>query len=135
LRPAVVQLDNRQQRFTLRLLSLPKGDMAKEVVGALTWIGRRLTITLNYSGAVERMVLPKRPTAIEAELVQEEEAEAMAEAVRVRPGLTMFTDGSRLDSGATGYTVVWRNGESWGSIKTHMSYNQEAYDVESAALA
>jgi hypothetical protein len=34
-------------------------------------------------------------------------------------------DGSRLDSGATGYAVVWQNGQSWVGIKTHMGKNQE----------
>ena len=47
----------------------------------------------------------------------------------------MFTDGSRMDDGATGYSVVWKNGQSWVGIKTHMGYNQEAYDAECAALA
>ena len=46
----------------------------------------------------------------------------------------MFTDGSRLDDGATGYSVVWQNGQSWVHIKTHMGYNQEAHDAERAAL-
>jgi len=35
------------------------------------------------------------------------EPTAKAEAEGTRPGLTMFTDGSRLDCGATGYAVVW----------------------------
>ena len=43
------------------------------------------------------------PTA-PAPLLQEEEAEAKAEAERTRPGLTIFTDGSRLDDGATKYS-------------------------------
>ena len=47
----------------------------------------------------------------------------------------MFTDGSRLDSGATGYAVAWQKGQSWVGIKNHMGYNQEAYDAECAALA
>jgi len=34
LRPAAAQLENRQRRFGLRLLSLPQGDLAEEVVGA-----------------------------------------------------------------------------------------------------
>jgi len=135
LRPAAAQLENRQRRFALRLLSLPQGDRAKEVVGAAMQIGRRLTTALDYTGAVERTVLLEKPEALEAELVQENEAEAKAEAERWRPGLTMFTDGSRLDSGAAGYAVAWRSGESWGGIRTHMGYNQEAYDAECAALA
>jgi ribonuclease HI len=68
-------------------------------------------------------------------LIQEDEKAAKIEAVRTTPGLTMFTDGSRLDNGATGYAVVWQNGKSWVGIKTHMDKNQEAYDAERAALA
>jgi ribonuclease HI len=47
----------------------------------------------------------------------------------------MFTDGSRLDSGAAGYSVVWQSGQRWVGIKTRMGYNQEAYDAERSALA
>ena len=47
----------------------------------------------------------------------------------------MFTDGSRLDNGATGYSVVWRRGLTWTGAKVHMGNNQEAYDAECAALA
>jgi len=71
----------------------------------------------------------------DAELLQEEEAEAEAEAERARPGLTMFTDGSRMEDGATEYAVVWKNGQTWEGIKCHMGHNQEAYDAECAALA
>ena len=42
LRAATAQLENRQRRFGLRLLSLPEGEHAREVVGAPTEIGRRL---------------------------------------------------------------------------------------------
>jgi hypothetical protein len=55
---------------------------------------------------------------------------AKAEAERPRPGLAMFTDGSRLDSGAAGYSVVWQNGQRWVGLKTHMGYNQEAYGAD-----
>jgi hypothetical protein len=50
LRPAVAQLENRQRRFGLRLLSLPLGDQAKEAVGAASAIGKRLERALGYSG-------------------------------------------------------------------------------------
>jgi len=46
----------------------------------------------------------------------------------------MFTDGSRLEDGATGYAVAWRSGESWESLKTHMGYTHRADDAECAAL-
>jgi ribonuclease HI len=135
LRAAAAQLENRQRRFGLRLLSLPQGDQAREIVGAPTAIGRRLTNALTYAGRTEDTVLLEEPETFDADLLQEEEEAAKAEAEKTRPGLTMFTDGSRADSGATGYSVVWRKGESWAGIKTHMGYNQEAYDAECAALA
>jgi len=80
-------------------------------------------------------VLLEEPKTLDAELLQEEEAEAKAEAERTRPGLTMSTDGSRLDDGATGYSVVWKRGLTWAGAKVHMGNNQEAYDAECAALA
>jgi len=66
-----------------------------------------------------------------------EETEAAAnEAKRTdRPGLTIFTDGSRLENGATGYAVVWKNSQTWKGHKTHLGWGQEAYDAECAALA
>jgi len=82
-------------------------------------------------------VLLEEPKTFDAELVQAEEAEAKAEVERARPGLTMFTDGSRLDDGGAGYAVVWKTaqGLTWKGIKSHMGSNQEAYDAECAALA
>ena len=47
----------------------------------------------------------------------------------------MYTDGSRNEEGAAGYSVVWRKGQSWKGLKVHMGYNQEAYDAECAAIA
>jgi len=134
LRAATTQLENRQRRFGLRLLSLPQGDQAREIVGAPTEIGRRLTNALAFAGRTETTVLLEEPETLDAELLQEEEAEAKAEAGKTRPGLTMFTDGSRLDDGAAGH-VVWKNGSTWKGIKTHMGYNHEAYGAECASLA
>jgi len=135
LRAATAQLENRQRRFGLRLLSLPEGDQAREVVGAPSGIGRRLKNALAYGGQTERTVLLEEPETLDAELLQEEEAEAKAAAEGTRPGLTMFTDGSRLDDGATGYSVVWKTGQTWAGVKVLMGNNQEAYDAECAALA
>ena len=84
---------------------------------------------------MESTVLLEEPEPFEAELLQKEEAEAKAEAEKERPRLIMFTDGSRLDDSAAGYVVVWKRGQSWVGIKTHMGYDREAYVTECAALA
>jgi len=135
LRPATAQSEYRQRRSGLRLLSLPHGDQAKEVVGATPWIGKMLKNALAHVGRTETTVLLKEPEVLDAETIQEDEKSAKAEAERTRPGLTMFTDGSRPDSGASGYAVTWQSGQQWVGVKTHMGYNQEAYDAECAALA
>jgi len=41
-------------------------------------------------------VLLEEPEALDVELLQEQEAEAKAETEKSRPGLAIFTDGSRL---------------------------------------
>jgi len=88
-----------------------------------------------HRGLTESTVLLEEPETLDAELRQEEEAEARAEAERARPGLTMFTDGSQLENRATGWAAVWRRGQTWAGAKVHMGSNQEAYDAECSALA
>jgi hypothetical protein len=55
---------------------------------------------------MESTILLEESETLDVELLQEEEAEANVEAEKRRPGLNMFTDGSRLDDGAAGYAVV-----------------------------
>ena len=52
----------------------------REVVGAPTGIGRRLTNALTYGGQTGSTVLLEEPETLDAQLLQEEEAEAEAEA-------------------------------------------------------
>jgi len=126
VRAATAQQENRQRPFWLQLLSLPQGDQAREIVGALTAIRRRLTNALAYAGRNERTVLLEEPETLDAELLQEE-AEAKAGQKRIdRDSLCSPTD--------HGSTVVqqgtrWCGGGAspgWVDIKTHMGYNQEA---------
>jgi hypothetical protein len=56
-------------------------------------------------------VLLEELEGLDAEAIQEDEKLAKSEAEWARPGITMFTDGSRLDDGPTGYAVVWQNGQ------------------------
>jgi len=47
----------------------------------------------------------------------------------------MWTDGSRLDNEACGYSVVWSRGPNdWRVGKPNMGYNQESFDAECAAI-
>jgi len=136
LRPATNQLENRQWRFGLRLLSLPQGAIAREAVGTSTAIGKRLSTALDRTWIeTERTVLLEESESFAAELIQEEWVEAKREAEKERPGLVMFTDGSWLENESARYAVAWKNGQTWEGIKTHMGFNQDAYDAECAALA
>jgi len=83
----------------------------------------------------EQRVLLEEPETFDAELIQEEREAAKREAEKERTGLVMFTDGSRLEHKAVGYAVAWKTGQTWEGIKTHMGFNQEAFDAECAALA
>jgi hypothetical protein len=80
LRPAVAQLDNRQRRYGLRLLSLPRGSQVGEVLRATEGIGKRLKSALGYAGETEGMVLLGAPEPLDANIVMKERAEAKAEA-------------------------------------------------------
>ena len=74
LRPAAAQLENRQRRYSIRLLSLPESDRAKELVGSRSAIGRRLQTTIGYSGRTEPVILLDAPESLDATTVVEDEA-------------------------------------------------------------
>jgi len=76
------------------------------------------------------MVLLEVATPLEATTTIEEEAAVVNEARQpIRSGLTIFTDGSRLENEATGYAVTCKKGLTWKGHKTHMGWGQEAYDA------
>jgi len=75
-------------------------------------------------------VLLEELETLEAELIQEEEAKAKAAAEKARPGLTMFTDGLRMEDGAAGYAVVGRRGNpgraskpTWDTTRRRMTWS------------
>jgi len=71
LRPATNQLENRQRRFGLRLLGLPQGEKAREMVSSNTPLGKRLSSALAYTWTeTERTVLLEEPESFDAELIQ-----------------------------------------------------------------
>ena len=73
------QLESRQRRFGLQLLSLPQGDQEER-----WWVPQQLsggfTNALAYSGRAESTLLLEEPETLDAELLEEEEAEAKPEA-------------------------------------------------------
>ena len=95
--------------------SLPRGDQARELIGASdSALGQRLQSQLGCWNGREEAVLLEVASPLEATTTVDEEEAAANEAKRTdRPGLTIFTDGSRLENGATGYAVAWKKGQTW----------------------
>jgi len=93
-----------------------------ELIGASdNALGQRLQSNLGWWNGKEETVLLEVASPREATTTIEEAEAAANEAKRIdRPALTIFTDGSRLEDGATGYAVVWKNGQTWKGHKTHI---------------
>ena len=60
LRPAATQLENRQRRFRLCLLSLPQRDQGRELARVSTPIGCRL---------IENPIILEEPATLDIELI------------------------------------------------------------------
>jgi hypothetical protein len=95
-------------------------------------VGKRLESALGHSDKTESTILLEALEALDATILVEDRGSAKAE--HLSPGLTIFTDGSRVDSGAAGYAMAWQNGQHWLGIKVQMGYNRDAFDAECAAL-
>ena len=91
-------------------------------------IGRRLTNLLAYSGRMENTVLLEESEALDAELLQEEEAEATARTHHVHGWVTAGRWNYRVLSGMEERAIL-------GGYQDHMGYNQEDYGAECAAPA
>jgi len=106
------------------MASLLEGDYARLIIGAQSEVGTRLSTWLGVTRRCEKTVLHE-DTPLEAGIVAYEREAAKIEAENPRPGLVMWTDGSRQDNGACGYSVVWGKGcHYWRGVKTHMGFNQ-----------
>ena len=102
IKPAVVQLDNRLRRFALRLASLSLGDQARKLVGTSdSALGQRLQSALRCWHGREETVLLEVAFPLDVSTTIAEETAVSLEARRLgRPGLSIFTDGFRLENRA-----------------------------------
>jgi hypothetical protein len=60
-----------------------------------------------YSGRTQTTVLLEGPEVPDTESLLEDEMAANAEATHIRPLVTIFTYGSRINSAAARYWVAW----------------------------
>lgn len=56
--------------------------------------------------------------------------EAATEAQNARPGLTVWSDGSRLEDGRTGAGIAWEQQEQWRTQKIPIGAGHEVFDAE-----
>jgi hypothetical protein len=132
LRPATAQLENRQRHFRSRLLSLPEGDQSREVVGAASWIGKKLQ-NENRKGRNDSPTRRARGTGCRDEpggrvVGHGRSGECKAGNHHVHGRVTTRQCSNRVRSRMAERTILVGH-------QTHMSYSQEAYDAECAGLA
>jgi len=101
------KLVNQEVRLTLGAFRITnQGALSSDSA-----LGQRLQSALGCWNSREDTVLLGVASPLDASTTIEEEAAAALEAKRVdRPGLAIFTDGSCLENGATGYAVTWKKG-------------------------
>jgi ribonuclease HI len=96
---------------------------------------KRLRPALGCLGRTETTFVLDDPEPFHAMTVQEEEATATTAAERSRPGLTLFTDGSRLDSGAAGTPSYGRIASTGAASKRAWAANRMPSTKSASPLA
>jgi len=131
LRPAAAQLENRQWRFEVRLLSLPQGDQAREIASAPAVAGRRLANALACACGTECTVLIEEP-----ETPRRGTATGGGGRGREIAARTHHIDGTGHDW-AMEPQATWWGGRSpvLGGYQNPHGTRSEAYDTECAARA
>jgi hypothetical protein len=84
-------------------------NQARDLVHTDSELGKRLKSFLDCPGSKEPTVLLEMATPLDVSITADEGAQAERIAKEDRPDLVMWTDGSKLDGGAVGYAVMWRN--------------------------
>ncbi|KKA16155.1 reverse transcriptase, partial [Rasamsonia emersonii CBS 393.64] len=95
-------------------------------------LARRLAGTLPVDpseGFEETMWTPAGPFPGQIKVLPMEEAIQAAQ--RARPGLTLWSDGSRLENGRTGAGIAWQNPQgAWQSQEIPLGKGKEVFDAE-----
>ena len=127
LRAASTQPESRQRRLGPRLLSMPQGDQAREIVGAPTAIGRRFANALAYAGGMEISIPLQEPKTLDADLLQEGEAEPRPKQRRVGLDSPCSRTGRDWTTGlpATQWfrgmdNPGWASKLTWATTRRHM---------------
>ena len=161
--PAKIMLDYRQRRYAYRLLTLPDGHPAKDILPVSLRIGdgsaqpgelpendeiwslnqkvrtygqhlaRQVSVgfSIDLAEGVEPG-LHLKPAEFLGKIIIHEAKVAIKEAQEDRSDLTLWSDGSKGESGGAGAAVVWKSFPSHGSntCKISSGKNKEILDAE-----
>jgi len=118
LRPAESLLNNRSRRHVLRLMSFPKGDQARpspSQAAIQPWDNVWPPSASTPTGERDIFLPEDGPTELGSNISIADAEWADQGARRAdsgQPGLVLWTDGSRDESGAVGYAVARKRGRT-----------------------
>ena len=141
--PARALLNHRQSRFAQRLYARPKdGEGPEEILereaGTALTARLRAAASLQPGNTVERQEWSRR-LIFPGEIAIDSRAKAFEIASRPDGGTwtredTIWTDGSRLDSGKVGAVCAWETPSGWTGRRFHLGTNKEVFDAEVYAI-
>ena len=138
LTPARALLNHTQARFALRLLARPKGGGGQEEIMEL----RGAALTARIRGVTG---LKRRETCevqvwdtlreFQGQVIVEQKEDALRTALEWKDlRRTVWTDGSRLESGRVGAAWAWWQEGEWRGDGSFLGTNKEVFDAEVYAL-
>ena len=135
--PARALLNYRQARFAQRLHARPRDGKGPEEIltrdGAALTTRLRAAASLRPGDTVETQEWGTRRT-FPGQVVVDIRRGALDTAGTWRRGNTIWTDGSRLDSGSVGAACAWRTSRGWIGRRFHLGNNKEVFDAEVYAI-
>jgi ribonuclease HI len=162
LLPATTLLNDRQRKYVARLVGLPEGHQAKNVLPTKITNGNqeeepdedytpcqvkpvRAGLGTRLAKGIQDVIDEKNGMEIVKETTKTVEGtvlikdrETATNEVKEASTLSgiLFTDGSRLDSGHAGCSMVWKKpDEEWHQERYHMGNWKEIFDAELYAIA
>jgi hypothetical protein len=158
--PTETILNNRQRKYTNRLLALPEGHQAKNFLPATltngpqeildpeftptrrrtngadlgTRLAKSVQTAIGENNGVE--TITDTPISVKGNITIKDRDAAADDGKRASSTTgSIFTDGSRMDSGYTGCSVVWRQtNREWRKERYNLGKRKEIYDAELYAI-
>jgi ribonuclease HI len=114
----------------------PEGDIDWSVGRGPTWLGHHLARRIAMGHSIDpaegvEPIVEIRPQYFPGNICIDDTATALKLAKQKSTrGLTLWSDGSRLDHGGTGAGVAWKSNGEWLTSRTNLGKNKEIFDAE-----